>query len=207
MDAAAALDLSPESLTLVAGVYVKVTSKFESGLKKLDAAAREMHNNPGLQWNAESHAGVNFHTMTIPLPADQEAPRKVLGDELDIAFGIGEEAVYVAAGRDSMAAVKRAIDVSASQREKNVPPVEFVVSLTPIVETMAAQAEEGPQKETAQAVAEMLRNEAQDRDHLRVFAKVIPNGIRYRYEAEAGVLKAIGKVAEEKQRQAQQANQ
>jgi hypothetical protein len=207
MDGAGTLELSPQSLTVVAGAFVKDTAKFESGLKKLDAAAREMHNNSGLKWDAQSHAGVSFHTMTIPVPADQEGPRKLLGEEVNIAFGIGEEAVYFAAGRDWLSAAKQAIEASAKQREKKVPPVEFVISLTPIVETLAAQAEDGPQKDAAEKVAEMLRNEAQDRDHVRIFAEVIPNGIRYRYEAESGVLKAIGKVAEEKQRQAQQANQ
>jgi hypothetical protein len=76
-----------------------------------------------------------------------------------------------------------------------------------MAEVAAAQADEGPEKATAQAIADMLRAEGQGRDHLRLTGQVIPNGLRYRFEAEQGVLKAIGKAAAEQQRQAQQANQ
>jgi hypothetical protein len=72
---------------------------------------------------------------------------------------------------------------------------------------MAAQAEDGRHKAAAQAVADMLKSEAQGRDHVRILGQVIPNGVRYRMEVEEGVLKAIGKAAAEQQRQAQQANQ
>ena len=65
----------------------------------------------------------------------------------------------------------------------------------------------GRKRPTAKAIADMLRAEGQGRDHLRLTGTVIPNGLRYRFEAEQGVLKAIGKAAAEKQRQAQQANQ
>ena len=53
----------------------------------------------------------------------------------------------------------------------------------------------------------MLRNEAQGRDHIRAVGQLIPNGLSYRFEAEEGVLRAIGKAASEAQRQALQAQQ
>jgi hypothetical protein len=207
LDGGATLQVSADSLTLVAGATVQDTAKFESGLKKLDAAAKEQHEFPGIQWNAASHQGVNFHTLSVPVPADKEAPRKLLGETADIAIGIGPEAVYLAAGRDNLEAVKKAIDASAAEKGKSVPPFELVLSLGPVAEVAAAQADEGPEKAAAQAIAEMLRAEAKGRDHLRLTGQVIPNGLRYRFEAEQGVLKALGKAAAEKQRQAQQANQ
>ena len=208
MDGAATLDLDAESLTFVAGAFVKDTESFERGLKKLDAAARESQHSPGIEWNAASHAGVNFHTLSVPVPEEQEAPRKLLGEAANIAFGIGPEAVYLAGGRDYLDALRRAIDASAAEQEKEVPPFEIVISLQPIVETLAAQAEEGPQKDVAESIAEILGNEAAGGDHLRVVAEVIPHGVRYRYEAEEGAIKALGQVIAEQQRQAQQqANQ
>ncbi len=208
VDGGASLHASADSISLVAGVLVKDTAKFESGLKKLESAAKETHKEfPGIQWNAASHAGVNFHTLSVPVPADKEAPRKLLGETVDIAFGVGPEAVYLAAGRDNIQAVKKAIDASAAEPGKKVSPFELAVSLGPMAEFAAAQADEGPEKATAKAIADMLRAEGQGRDHLRLTGQVIPNGLRYRFEAEQGVLKAMGKAAAEKQRQAQQANQ
>jgi hypothetical protein len=208
VDGGASLHANADSLTLVAGAMVKDTAKFESGLKKLEEAAKKTHEEfPGIKWNAASHAGLNFHTLSVPVPADKEAPRKLLGETVEIAFGIGTEAVYVAAGRDNIAAVKKAIDTSAANPGKSVSPFELAISLGPMAEVAASQADDGPEKATAQAIADMLRAEGQGKDHLRLTGQVIPNGLRYRFEAEQGVLKAIGKAAAEQQRQAQQANQ
>jgi hypothetical protein len=207
MDGGVTLQASANSLTLVAGVLVKDTAKFEEGLKKLDIAAKKQHDFPGLKWNAASHAGVNFHTLSIPVPEDKEAPRKLLGETANVAIGVGREAVYLAVGRDNIEAVKKAIDASAREQGKRVPPFELAVSMGPLAEVAAAQAEDGPEKATAQAVADMIRAEGQGKDHLRITGQVIPNGLRYRFEAEQGVLRALGKAAAEQQRQAQQANQ
>jgi hypothetical protein len=130
-----------------------------------------------------------------------------LGSEVNVAIGIGQDKIYLAVGRNNLSAVKQAIDASAAEPDKAVPPFELAVSLAPIMEMAAAQAEEGDQKAIAERVAEMLRNEAQGRDHIRAVGQVIPNGLRYRFAAEEGVLRAIGAAATEAQRQALQAKQ
>jgi hypothetical protein len=208
IDGGASLQIAPDSMTLVAGALVKDTAKFESGLKKLEVAAREKSDDfSGIQWNAATHAGVKFHTLKVPVKPEQAAPRKLLGDEADIAIGIGPEAIYLAVGRNNLDAVKKAIDASAADAGKAVPPFELVVSAGPIAQVLADQAEEGPQKKIAESVASMLRLEANGRDHIRAVSEAIPNGLRSRFEVEEGVLKAIGKASAEQQRQAQQANQ
>ena len=49
----------------------------------------------------------------------------------------------------------------------------------------------------------MLKNDAQGRDHIRASATLIENGLKYRFEAEEGVLRAIGKAAMLAQQKAQ----
>ena len=138
------------------------------------------------------------------MPEGEKGPRQLLGSQLDVAMGIGPEAAYLAVGKNNMEAVTKAIDASASEKGKAVPPFEIVVSLGPIMEMAAAQAEESPQKEVAQQIADYLHNEAQGRDHVRAVGKMIPNGVEYHLEAEEGVLKAIGKAgaAAQQRRQA-----
>jgi hypothetical protein len=194
-DGGASLKLSADSLTLVAGFHVKDTAKVESGFKKLEAAAKKQPDFPGIKWNAAKHAGVAFHTIAIPVPADQDGPRKLLGEVLDVAIGIGPEAAYLAVGKNNIEAVSKAIDDSASDKGKSVPPFELAISLGPIMEVAADQADDGPQKEVIQKVADYLRNEAQGRDHLRAVLTLIPNGAKYHFEAEEGVLKGIGAAA------------
>ena len=195
MDGGGSLSISPDSLTLVSGLHMSDTTKVESALKKLEAAAQKSPNFPGIKWNAAKHAGIAFHTITIPVPEKEKAPRQILGNELNVAVGIGTDAVYVAAGKDNIEAVKKAIDASAANKGKSVPPFEFVLSLTPIMEVAASQASDGDKKEVAQKVADYLRSEAQGRDHIRAVGKMVPNGQSYHFEAEEGVLKAIGAAA------------
>jgi hypothetical protein len=198
IDGAASVNASPDSLTLIAGVHVKEPAKIEDALKKIEEVAKSKPGFPGIKWNASNHAGVNFHTMSTPVPEDKAGPRKMLGDNLDIAVGIGPDAVYVAVGKDNIAAVEKAIDASASDQSKKVPPFAFSLSLGQIV-AVAADAKEGPEKAALQAIANKLNTEAKGKDHIHATGEVIPNGLRYRFEAEEGALQAVGIAAKMKQ--------
>jgi hypothetical protein len=204
MDGGAAVTMHPDSLTAVAGFLVKDPGKFESGLKKIAEVGAKEPDFGGVEWNAANHAGVNFHTMSVPIPEDQEDARKMLGEKVDVAVGIGTDAVYVAIGRDNMDAINKAIDASRAEPNKEVSPFELSLALGPIMETAAANGKAEDQ-ESLQAIADMLENTAQGRDHIRMTEQFITNGVRYRVEAEEGVLRAIGKGVTEAQRKAQEA--
>jgi hypothetical protein len=120
-----------------------------------------------------------------------------------VAIGIGEESVYVAIGKGNLDAVKKAIDASKAEPGKEVPPFEFSASLGQIMETAAANAQDG-NADIYQAIAEMLKNDAQGRDHVRASGTLVENGLKYRFEAEEGVLRAIGKATTMAQQKAQQ---
>lgn len=202
IDAGGSLKLTSDSLTLVVGAHVKEPEKLESGLKKLEAARDSAPEVPEIKWNAENYSGVNFHTWSIPVPEEQESPHQLLGDNLDIAVGIGPESVYLAAGKDTLTAIKQAIDASKADPDKAVPPFELAISLAPIMEAVAPQVPQEEQREILESIATMLRNESQGRDHVRAIGKLIPNGLQYRLEVEEGVLRAVGKAAAAAQQRA-----
>jgi hypothetical protein len=203
MDGAAALELKPSSLTLVAGALVKDPEKFESGLKKLAAVAAKEPDFNGVQWDAANHAGITFHTLSVPVPADEEEARKFFGEKVDVAFGIGNEAVYLALGHDNLAAVNRAIDASSAEPNKAVPIYELSVSLGQIM-AVAAENSNDENRAMLQSIADMLQDQAQGRDHIRMTGTLIDNGVRNRLVAEEGVLRAIGAAAVEAQKKQQQ---
>jgi hypothetical protein len=207
LDGAAALHAGADSLTFISGFHIKDTAKVESGFKKLETAGKKQPDFPGIKWNALTHAGVAFHTITIPVPETEKSPRKMLGDKLDIAVGIGPETAYLAFGKDNIAAVKKAIDDSAANKGKSVPPFDFSLSLTPIIEVAAAQADDPKAQAISEKVLEFLKKEGQGRDHIRVVGQMVPNGLKYHFEAEEGVLKAIGQAAAAAQQQKMQAQQ
>ncbi len=187
-DGGAVLNMSPESLTFVAGGFNGDPAKVESGLKKLVELAKEEPKFPGVEWNAATHADVNFHRLTVPIPEGEEA-RQLFGDHLNVLVGIGNDSVYLALGRDAMEAVKNVIDTSAAEPGKEVPPSEITFSLGQIVTVVAAFADE-KDKPNLEMVANMLSSEANARDHVRMVVQPIENGARSRIEIEEGVLRA-----------------
>jgi hypothetical protein len=202
MDGGASLQLGADKLTLVAAAQIKEPGKFEGGLKKLAELAAKEPDFKGVQWNAANHEGVNFHTMSIPVPEDEAQARKMFGEQVDVAVGIGSDAVYVALGNDNLAAVNKAIDDSKANPGKAVPPFEFSLSLGQVMEFLAANPHEG-NPEMFRSIADMLNSDAQGRDHVRASGTLIENGLKYHFEAEEGVLRAIGKAAMMAQQKAQ----
>jgi hypothetical protein len=205
LDGGAVLNLSPEALTVVAGGHVAEPSKVADGLKKLQEVAKsEGLDMPEIKWDADSYQDVKFHTMSAPADADDEAAQALFGETVEMAFGIGEKSVYFALGKNWLDGVKKVIDDSAASPGKSIKPMEMTVTATPIVQTAAAHAEEDEK-----AVFEMVNGSLQQsagRDHARIVAEPIENGVRTRFEVEDGVLRAIGTAVMAKQMQAAQAN-
>jgi len=191
MDGGAVLNMAPNSLTLVAGGFVGDPSKVESGLKKLAELAKEEPKFPGINWDSDSHGDIKFHTLSVPIPEDKDEPRQLFGESLEVVVGIGKKSVYFALGRDCLDALKVAIDASAANPQKSAPPMEMTFSLSPIMAVVAAFAD-GENKETIESIANMLANEANGRDHVKIVVHPIPHGARTRIELEEGVLRAIG---------------
>jgi hypothetical protein len=189
VDGGAIVTMSPTSATLVAGGFIGEPGKVESGLKKLAEHAEQQPDFPGVEWNVDNHSGVNFHSMNIPVP-DEEEPRRLFGETLEVAIGIGPNSVYFAAGRDAIVAAKRVIDLSTANPNKPVPPMEMSVAVGQILDTVASF--DKPGIEAVEMIAEGIRNEAPGRDHVRVVVQPIPQGARTRIELEEGVLRAIG---------------
>ncbi|MCH8839382.1 MAG: hypothetical protein IH831_01640 [Planctomycetes bacterium] len=206
MDGGMVLNLAPNSVTFVAGGFIGEPAKVESGLKKIAEVVKEEKDFPGIQWNAENHADVSFHTLSLPIPEHEEESRQMFGETIDLAVGIGKQSVYFAFGRNCLEAAISVIDASLAEPQKSVPPMEMTISLKQIMETAAAFADES-EKPMLQSIAAMLGNEAVGRDHVRIVTQTIPNGIRTRIEAEEGVLRAIGMAAMQAQMEAARAGQ
>ncbi len=201
LDGGMVLNLAPSSLTFVAGGFIGEPTKVLSGLKKIEEVAEKDEDFPGIQWDAANHGDVNFHTMQVPLPDDEEEARQLFGETMDVAVGIGKQSVYFALGRECLDTAKSVIDTSLANPGKAVPPMEFTISLQQIM-NMAVEFVEGDEKAMVEGIATMLSEESAGRDHIRIVAKSIPGGILTRFEAEEGVLRAIGMAAMQAQAQA-----
>ena len=83
--------------------------------------------------------------------------------------------------------LKTIIDKSAAGAAQANYPFQLNVALTPILEFVNST---NP-NQGAMMAAQLLKG-SPGKDHVRVTAAVVANGVNYRLQAEEGVLKAIG---------------
>jgi len=201
-DGAAAAVLKSDAVTLLAGAYVADGAKLEATLKELAEAARA--ENPEfvaqvLKLDAEQYEGVNFHTVSIPIPDDAEDRDKIVqivGESFEIVVGIGAESAYVSAGRDAMKTLKEAITKSREESSLAVPPMQVSLALGALADFIAELGDEEDRAQAAQLAA--LLADAAGKDHLNLVVKPIERGAQLRLEIEEGILKAIGTAAQTK---------
>ncbi|MCG8585589.1 MAG: hypothetical protein MI757_12840, partial [Pirellulales bacterium] len=143
---------------------------------------------PGVKWDADKHAGVSFHTISVDVPDDDA--RKVLGDKVDVVIGEGKTAIYMGFGTDCLATLKSTIDASAAKAGTIVKPVQMSIAIAPIVQFVAS-VEPNPILTMAADEAAKLGG----KDHINVTANMIENGQTVRLEVESGVIQLIGKMA------------
>lgn len=186
--------------SLLAAFETPEPDKIDSALKKAAALAEDDPSLPSVNWAAETHQDVTIHTATLPVN-DRET-RDVFGSTLRAAIGIGADAVYFSLGGSGAESLKEAIDASASQGKTPVKPFEMTVALDQMMEFLAEAAEsQGEDGAVAQMFAQLLQGEA--KNHLRITAEGVPQGVKYQLVVEEAVLKAIATAASQVQGQMQ----
>jgi hypothetical protein len=188
----------PQAVTLVAGSFVGNGKKLESVAKRLAelVKAEEPQVAPWIKIDADRYRGVNLHLVSIPIPPDADNREKavqLIGETLDVVVGMSNDALYLAAGRDAVKTLKRAIARSAEESFKTAAPIEMELSLHPVAKFVAAVGDEG-ERENAALVASVLEGAA-ERDHVKLTVTPIERGARLRFELEEGILRLIGKMS------------
>lgn len=186
IDGGAALVLENGSLTFVAGGTVADGGAMEQQFDRLVDLAEDEPDFPGVEREVLDYQGVIFHRIVVPVEDDREAQR-VFGDEVEILIGFGDESFYFTLGNDCETVVKQVLDASASPTSEKLPPMQFNVALTPILQFAAEL--EGNQ--VVGKAARALEDRGGD-DRIRVTAQTEDLSVNYRVIVESGVLEAIG---------------
>jgi hypothetical protein len=195
IDMGASVKLGPEVFTLVLGAHLLDTGKVDQMFKKLaEKVAKEVSQaTDAIKLNAEQYEGVQFHSISIPTDAIPNTGdvdlSKLVGNTVDVIVGIGEESVYLGAGRDALQTLKLAIDKSKERRK--VPPSQMKITATPLLKFAGSVAKESQVQDMINAVSQILEGAA-GKDHIIVTATAVPNGAKTRIELEEGVLKVLG---------------
>ena len=110
------MKLDEKSMALVVGAYVADPKPLDAAVKNYAKLAESQPDLPKVKFDATSHDGIRFHTASIPVPADRKIA-KVLGEQLEVSVGIGENAGVVNSGALA--------PISTRSRSKSIAP-QFV---------------------------------------------------------------------------------
>jgi len=192
--------LKADAATAAAGGAVVDGDKIEVVVKKLAAAIQEDEPDAAemIQLDAETHDGVRFHMITVPVDPDAQP---FFGQTTDIILGISDQSLYVAGGKDAAGLLKQVIDQSKAEAGKEVPPMRIAVAAKPIAEFVAAAAaaqqgdpDAAQAAQMANMIAQML-SQHEGKDRLVITTTPIENGSRLRIEVEQGLLAVIPALA------------
>jgi hypothetical protein len=193
-DCAMALALDDDAATLVGGRYVADGPQLEKTVKRFIGELRQVHPEKVdgiVTLDAEKYEGVNLHVAEIPVP--DECPNhdkavKLVGEKMTIVLGVAPKAVYIAAGRDAMASLKKAIDQSLAN-QKSTSPVQLTLDAGQVIEFLEEYA---PPKcrEKADILGDAIEK-ANGADQIRLTAQPGDGVMTLRLELDEGVLRAL----------------
>ena len=185
---------------MIAGWAIAAGEKLDTTFKKL--AKEIISDKPELgsmvKINAETYEDVKFHVVTIPLPP-ADGVKEVFGDAIQVVVGISDSRLYIGAGKDPIAALKKAIAASKESPDKAITPMEMAISAGPIAKFIAkATPDTNPGDAQAKKVAGKIAEELAKmpgKDRLTMTVKPIENGAVMRLSVDPGVIKTIMQAA------------
>jgi hypothetical protein len=198
IDGAATVMLNPKAATALLGGYVADGALLDKILHTIVAAVEADHPEVAqfVKLDAENALSVNYHKITIPIPqsADNyDAVVQMIGENLDIVIGVGKENAYLAAGRNALPALKKAIEKSAAVGAKPVPPMEFSLAVKPVVNLTAEIGK--PEDRPKAVIADQELAKTPGKDHVRFTVRSISNGVQAHVEVEQGLIRLFGRMA------------
>jgi hypothetical protein len=176
---------------VVGGWMIAGGKKLDAALRKLAKAVEDENAELGqmIKLDAEEHEGVKFHVATIPVPPTGGAS-EVFGDHVQIVIGVSDSRLYIGAGKEPIATIKKAIEASKEDPDKSVPPMELVISAAPIAKFAAKTAPNETLKKKAKKFADQIAK-LSGKDRLTMTVKPIDDGALMRLTLEPGALKTI----------------
>jgi hypothetical protein len=195
LDRRMSLVLKPGGVTLVGASHVASGPKLEQTLAMLVEVAHKKYGDDVDEIftpNAEEYNGVRLHVLSIPITErckHHEDAIALVGEKLEVVFGVADEAVGFAAGRDAMKTMKQAIDRSIASPQQATVPAQFSVSLGRVADFMVTVAEEKDKAIVEAAAA--IANENPGKDHISSVVTPIDRGLKYQFQIEEAVLKLL----------------
>ena len=131
---------------------------------------------------------VRVHSVSIPIPADANEREKIValfGETLEVAIGVGSQSLYLAVGRDPLAAMRRVIETPTI--DPAPPLMQVSLGVQQFAAFVAAVGKDRDRPKAARVAAELKK--LSGGDHIDLTAEPIARGVRWRLEVEPAVVK------------------
>jgi hypothetical protein len=192
-DFGGSLILLPKSLSFVGGGYIAdgpaMEKALRDGLELAKGFAKNQADFPKVEFNVGTHGDVKLHRLTARVPGHEPEVREVLGEQLEIIVGIGPQSVMFSGGKDAEGLLKKAVDRSASEREKTMPPAHINIALLPILKFYKS-VDDNPIVNGLIASLEQSGN-----DKIVISSEAGPRSSLTHIEIQEGIVKAGGEAA------------
>jgi hypothetical protein len=177
-------------LQAVGGGRVADGRALEKMVKKIADQIRNEPQAPRFKFDVENFKEVTLHEAEIDLPADAAEGRKMFGPALKLAVGTGDKVIYLAAGGDPMAMLKKSIEANQLSANLADTPQTVNVRLLPLL-SYAQWVKPNPVLD--QMVASLQKNP--EIDQVRIDSELINLGQTIRITIQEGLLQAAGAAA------------
>ncbi len=176
-----------DTLSLTVGAYAADSAGVEKAFKKFAAvAAKSYPDAPRPKFDAETAGGVRFHTASVPVEDDDTA--NVLGDNLDIALGIGPKHVYLAVGKQALASLKKTL-VASPPADKPTTPLQITAAITPILKFVAGKIKEDDPQRKIWAKVVAASKDYSGKDKIKISSSTEGPSLTLRLEIEENVIR------------------
>jgi hypothetical protein len=187
MDLAGSVDLTDGQISVVAAAVVPQAEQLDQIVRDFVKIATEQDPSfPDVEIDAQKKGDTSFHMIRMPIPEYEAEARSTFGDAVEISIGMGPDRVYIGVGKDSLKRLSAAIDASAANKGKKVPAALLKGSMTKVLQYAAELTQDVSMQQAAAAAASVA-----GKDTASMELSAIKNGVRYRMELEAGVLKSM----------------
>lgn len=182
------IDIANGKVTALTAAHVADGQRVEDVFKEIiKIAAKNGEQAPPIQWNTDSYKTVRLSTMKIPMDGAPPEAQQYLGDSPEVVLGIGETSVYMTAGYDAMARMKKAIDDSLAGTATKVPSLHMQLAALPFLK-LAKESPAPPFPGIDQVIAVLEKGN----DKLLMTVTVDGNKSRLRIMIQEGLIQAAG---------------
>ena len=187
MNAGGSLMLNEDSASLAFGTAIAEGAKLEDSVKEIAGYVEKEDVPVEFRFDVRTDNGIRYHEVDVMIPDSEEEMRAMFGDKLSVLLGVGDDVLYLAAGKDPADLLTQCMEGSGTDVDSIM---QMDLHLLPILRFLSNFQDAGE----LEGIADILPETADDR--IRFSVDVVDNGQTFRVEMQDAVLQIFGAIGQ-----------